>query len=189
MVEKKNNEIFNLANAVTSLRLIGAVLLIFIEPLSAAFYVVYTICGLSDGIDGTIARKMGTSSEFGARLDSVSDIAFYLVMFIKLMPVLWETMPMWIWHMVAVALGIRLCAYGMAYLKYHTMAAIHTYCNKVTGALVFLIPYMLLLPCEVTLCAITACVAIIGSAEEFLIHAVSPVYQTERKSIFTKPVK
>lgn len=189
MNEVKKNEIVNLANAVTSLRLIGAILMIFIEPLSGAFYVIYTICGLSDGIDGTIARKMGTSSEFGARLDSVSDIAFYLVMFIKLMPVLLETMPAWIWYLVGAVLVIRLCAYGMAYLKYHTMAAIHTYLNKVTGALVFLIPYMLLLPCEVTLCAITACIAMVGSFEEFLIHAVSPVYQTERKSIFAKPVK
>jgi CDP-diacylglycerol--glycerol-3-phosphate 3-phosphatidyltransferase len=189
MSRVKREEVLNLANAVTSLRLIGAIILIFIEPLSAAFYVVYTICGLSDGIDGTIARKMGTSSEFGARLDSVSDIAFYLVMFIKLMPVLWTVMPEWIWHLVGVVLAVRLCAYGMAYLKYHMMAAIHTYMNKVTGALVFLIPYMLLLPCDVTLCAITACFALAGSAEEFLIHAVSPVYQAERKSIFAKPVK
>ena len=189
MNEVKKHEVLNLANAVTSLRLIGAILLIFITPLSGAFYVIYTICGLSDGIDGTIARKMGTSSEFGARLDSVSDIAFYLVMFIKLMPVLWEAMPTRIWHLVGVVLAVRLCAYAIAYLRYHRMAAIHTYCNKVTGALVFLIPYMLLLPCEVTLCTITACVALIGSFEEFLIHAVSPVYQTERKSIFAKPVK
>lgn len=189
MMAEKKNGIFNLANFVTSFRLFGAIALIFIEPLSAAFYVVYTICGLSDGIDGTIARKMGTSSEFGARLDSVSDIAFYLVMFIKLMPVLWEMMPVWIWYLVVVVLVVRICAYGIAYLKYHTMAAIHTYVNKVTGALVFLVPYMLMLPCGITLCAITACVALLGSAEELLIHVVSPVYQTERKSIFAKPVK
>ena len=189
MSDLKRKDVLNVANAVTSLRLFGAIAMIFIAPLSAAFYAVYTICGLSDGIDGTIARKMGTSSEFGARLDSVSDIAFYSVMFIKLMPVLWETLPMWIWYLVGVVLAVRLCAYGMAYLKYHMMAAIHTYCNKVTGALVFLIPYMLLLPCDIVMCAITACVALVGSAEEFLIHTVSPVYQTERKSIFAKPVK
>lgn len=189
MIEEKKNGIFNLANFVTSLRLFGAIVLVFIEPLTGWFYAIYTICGISDGIDGTIARKMGTSSEFGARLDSVSDIAFYLVMFIKLMPELWKTMPAWIWYLVGVVLVVRLCAYGMAYLKYHTMAAIHTYMNKVTGALVFLIPYMLLLPCEVTLCTITACIALIGSAEEFLIHTVSPVYQAERKSIFAQSIK
>lgn len=189
MTNERKNGIFNLANAVTSLRLFGAIALIFIEPLGAAFYIVYTICGLSDGIDGTIARKMGTSSEFGARLDSVSDIAFYLVMFIKLMPVLWNGLPGWIWIMVGCVLAVRLAAYGIALIKYHKMAAIHTYLNKVTGALVFLIPYMLLLPCYVVLCAITACFALVGSAEEFVIHAVSDVYQAERKSIFAKTVK
>lgn len=189
MNEEKKNGIFNLANFVTSLRLFGAIAMIFITPLSTAFYIVYTVCGLSDGIDGTIARKMGTSSEFGARLDSVSDILFYLVMFIKLMPVLWATMPTWIWYIVAAVLVVRLAAYGIALVKYRRMAAIHTYVNKVTGALVFLVPYMLLLPCEVVLCAITAVIAMIGSAEEFVIHAVSPKYQTERKSIFAKPVE
>ena len=189
MVEKKKSGIFNIANFVTSFRLFGAIAMIFIEPLSAGFYAVYTICGLSDGIDGTIARKMGTSSEFGARLDSVSDILFYLVMFIKLMPVLWGGLPAWLWFIVGAVLAVRLAAYGIALVKYHRMAAIHTYLNKVTGALVFLVPYMLLLPCEVVLCTITAVIALIASAEEFMIHAVSPVYQTERKSIFAEPVK
>lgn len=189
MNTEKKNGIFNLANFVTSLRLFGAIAIIFIEPLTGAFYAVYTICGLSDGIDGTIARKMGTSSEFGARLDSVSDILFYLVMFIKIIPVLWECMPGWIWVIVGLVLLVRLAAYGIALIKYHRMAAIHTYLNKVTGALVFLVPYMLLLPCEIALCGITAVIALVASAEEFVIHAVSPVYQTERKSIFAKAVK
>ena len=189
MNAEKNNGIFNLANFVTSLRLFGAIAIIFIEPLTGAFYAVYTICGLSDGIDGTIARKMGTSSEFGARLDSVSDILFYLVMFIKLMPVLWAELPKWVWIIVAMVLIVRLAAYGIALIKYHRMAAIHTYLNKVTGALVFLVPYMMLAPFKIVLCGITAVIALIASAEEFVIHAVSPVYQTERKSIFAKAVE
>lgn len=188
MSDLKKKDIFNLANTVTSLRLFGAVAVIFLEPLSTAFYVVYTICGLSDGIDGTIARKMGTSSEFGARLDSVSDIVFYAVMFVKLMPVLWTTLPMWIWYMVAAVLAIRLLAYGIAFLRYNRMAAIHTYLNKVTGALVFLIPYIMLLPCRVTVCAVAAGIAMVASAEEFLIHATNKKYQAERKSIFAKKV-
>lgn len=187
IMEKKTG-IFNLANFVTSLRGFGAIAMIFIEPLTAPFYIVYTICGLSDGIDGTIARKMGTSSEFGAHLDSICDIAFYLVMFIKLMPVLLVMIPGWIWLIVAAALTVRVTAYGIALVKYRKMAAIHTYINKVTGALVFLIPYILMLPCYVELCAVTAVIAFIGSGEECLIHAVSHKYQAERKSIFSKEV-
>ncbi len=188
MSDLKKKDILNLANAVTSLRLFGAIAIAFLEPLSVPFYIIYTICGLSDGIDGTIARKMGTSSEFGARLDSVSDILFYLVMFIKLMPVLWAEMPMWIWYMVAAVLVVRLAAYGVAFLRYNRMAAIHTYLNKVTGGLVFLIPYILLLPCAVTVCAVLAGIAMVASAEELLIHLTNKKYQTERKSIFSKRV-
>lgn len=189
MSDLKRKDVLNIANAVTSLRLFGAIAMIFIAPLSVAFYVVYTICGLSDGIDGTIARKTGTSSEFGARLDSVSDILFYAVMFVKLMPVLLEEMPMWIWYMVGATLAVRLIAYGIAFLRYNRMAAIHTYLNKVTGALVFLIPYILLLPCKVTVCAVVAGVAIVASFEEFLIHATNKKYQAERKSIFAGKVE
>ena len=189
MSDLKKKDVLNLANAVTSLRLFGAIAMIFITPLSVPFYVVYTICGLSDGIDGTIARKMGTSSEFGARLDSVSDIMFYFVMFVKLMPVLWAAMPMWIWYIVGAVLAVRLTAYAIAFLRYGHMAAIHTYLNKVTGALVFLIPYILLLPCDVTLCAVTAGIAMVASFEELLIHLTNKKYQTERKSIFAKKVK
>ena len=177
MSDIKRKDVLNVANAVTSLRLFGAIAMIFIEPLSAAFYAVYTICGLSDGIDGTIARKMGTSSEFGARLDSVSDILFYAVMFVKLMPVLWTAMPQWIWYMVGVVLAVRLAAYGIAFLRYNRMAAIHTYMNKVTGLLVFLVPYFLLMPGAVTLCAFTAGVAMVASLEELMIHLTNKKYQ------------
>lgn len=185
MSEKKKQGIFNLANAVTSLRLFGAIALIFITPLTLAFYIIYSICGLSDAIDGTIARRMGTASEFGARLDSVSDISFYLVMFIKIMPVLWAELPVWIWYIVAAVLVVRLAAYGIAAVKYHRFAAIHTYMNKLTGGMVFLIPFMLLLPWQTALCAATALVALIASAEEFVIHACSTSYQGDKKSIYT----
>jgi CDP-diacylglycerol--glycerol-3-phosphate 3-phosphatidyltransferase len=189
MSDLKRKDVLNVANAVTSLRLFGAIAMIFIAPLSAAFYAVYTICGLSDGIDGTIARKMGTSSEFGARLDSVSDILFYAVMFVKLMPVLIAEMPGWIWYIVGTVLAIRIAAYGIAFLRYNRMAAIHTYMNKVTGALVFLVPYYLLLPFGVTLCAVTAGVAAVASLEELLIHLTNKKYQAERKSLFAEKVK
>lgn len=186
---EKLHGIVNLANAVTSLRLFGAIIILFLEPLGVPFYIVYTVCGISDGIDGTIARKMGTSSDFGARLDSVSDIVFYLVMFIKIMPVLLAIMPEWIWGLVGAVLIIRLAAYGVAFLKYNRMATIHTYMNKATGLLVFLIPYFLLLPFYTVMCAITAIVALVASAEELLIHLTNKKYQTERKSYFAAKVE
>lgn len=50
-----------LPNAVTLLRLWMAVALLFIKPLSFEFYVIYLGCGLSDALDGYLARKMGSA--------------------------------------------------------------------------------------------------------------------------------
>ncbi len=39
-------------------------------------------------IDGTVARKTGTESEFGSKLDSTADLMFVTVCLLKLLPVL-----------------------------------------------------------------------------------------------------
>ena len=39
-------------------------------------------------IDGPVARKTGTTSKFGSRLDTLADIVFVAVCLIKLLPVL-----------------------------------------------------------------------------------------------------
>ena len=46
---------------------------------SPIFYVLYLIAGLSDMVDGIIARKTDSVSEFGQRLDGVVDFVFVSV--------------------------------------------------------------------------------------------------------------
>ena len=74
-----------LPNLMTMLRIVGTVVMAFLPPLCAAFYIVYTICGLTDVLDGWFARRFDAGSEFGAKLDSAADLLFYAVMLIKLM--------------------------------------------------------------------------------------------------------
>lgn len=45
-------------------------------------------------IDGTVARKTNTVSEFGSRLDTVADFIFVVVCLIKLLPIL--DVPVWL---------------------------------------------------------------------------------------------
>jgi len=49
-------------NCISFSRIIFSLILVFIKPLSVAFYAIYIICGLSDIMDGFIARKTGTTS-------------------------------------------------------------------------------------------------------------------------------
>ena len=83
----------NPANIVTSFRLIGALILIFISARSPAFLIIYALCGASDALDGFIARKTHTESELGKKLDSISDLSLYCVMLMKVWPLLQKALP------------------------------------------------------------------------------------------------
>ena len=75
-----------IANIITSCRILGSFGLLFCRVFSDGFYVLYLFCGLTDMVDGSIARKTGTVSSFGARLDTVADFLFVIASFVKLVP-------------------------------------------------------------------------------------------------------
>ena len=65
-----------IANVITCCRILISMLMFLFSVFSPEFYVCYLIAGISDMIDGTIARKLGTSSKFGEKLDTVADFVF-----------------------------------------------------------------------------------------------------------------
>ena len=170
-------------NYITTLRIIGTVLLAFIKPLSIPFYIVYTICGISDVLDGIVARATKTATDFGARLDSIADLLFYAVMLIKIFPILLLRLPIEIWYIVAAVVIIRLGSYILAAVKFRRFAALHTYMNKLTGLLVFSVPYVLLFPISTAFCFITAVIAGTASLEELSVHILSKQYNATIKTI------
>ena len=120
--------------------LVFAGLLVLSEPMSALFWVWYVCGGLSDLIDGPVARKLHQQSALGAKLDSIADIVFIAcVCFAVLRSVVF---PVWV---IAGAIGIalvRFVSYGVGYRKYRTFATIHTWLNKATGFLLFIFPVL-----------------------------------------------
>ena len=78
----------HIANIITGSRIAFSLPLLFIPLSSAWFYVFYLLCGVSDMVDGTVARRTNSASEFGARLDTVSDFVFMTVALIKFVPYL-----------------------------------------------------------------------------------------------------
>lgn len=176
-------KLFSLPNLLTLSRIAGSVALLFIRPLSTAFYIVYTVSGISDALDGFFARLTNSTSDFGAKLDSISDIIFYAVMIIRLMPVLIAALPVKIWYFVAFILLIRLVCYMLAAFKYKRFAAMHTYLNKLTGLSVFLIPYFVRLNIMTVYCFIACAIGTLASVEEIIIHICSKSYDPNVKSI------
>lgn len=157
-------------NSLTALRLIGGIALIFLPLSGMAFYIVYAICGLTDLLDGFLARRLKTASAFGARLDSVADLTFYIVAMIRMLPWLRKRLPGWIWYVVILIVALRLASYLVAAIRLHRFAAVHTLANKATGAMVFGVGPMLLLPYLTPYCIVLAAVAAYSSIEELIMH-------------------
>ena len=177
-------EKISVPNCITTVRMVGTVFLLFTAPLSMLFFVIYILCGLSDVLDGCIARATNSSTEFGARLDSVADLLFYLVMLIKLLPVMWRLLPTWIWYMVGAVLMLRLASYITAAVKFKRFASVHTRLNKLTGAAVFLIPFFCMLPWTVPYCSGVCVLAGVASVQELLLHICRNEYRTNKKALF-----
>ena len=179
---------WNIADTITSVRMVAAFFLLFLPLGSAAFFAVYTLCGLTDAADGFAARKTGTAGEFGARLDSVADLLFYGIFLLRFFPSVYRTLPMGIWYAVAGILLVRLAAYGTAAVKYKRFSALHTRLNKLTGAAVFLLPYILALPIGVGYAIAVCILAFAASAEELLLHLCGKGYPADRASVFQKAI-
>ena len=173
-------------NIITSMRILGTACLLFVKPFSVLFYVIYTLSGLSDVLDGFIARKTGTISEFGTKLDSVADLLFYTVMLLRIFPFLLQTLPAAVWVTIIAVILIRLCAYTTAAIKYRRFASQHTWLNKASGAAVFAVAYFIKLPFAIPLCFIVCAIAGAASLEEFLIHIKNTEYRPEIKSLLQK---
>ena len=123
----------HLANLVTSCRILCGVGLLFCPVFSTSFWGLYLVGGLTDMVDGTIARKLNSATGFGSKLDSAADLVFVVAACCKLLPVI--HLPGWIWCWVVLIAGMR--------IRNRTLILEHTVWNKVTGFLLFLFPLTL----------------------------------------------
>jgi CDP-diacylglycerol--glycerol-3-phosphate 3-phosphatidyltransferase len=125
----------SLPNAISALRFLGAVCLLFFGVESCAFWVIYFVCGLSDMADGYLARKFGCESKVGALLDSLADLVFVVCCCFKLIPAL--AFPKWLWIWGGVIVVIKVINQISALVMYKKCVFPHTIANKVTGVLLF----------------------------------------------------
>lgn len=127
-----------MANIITSIRIICSISLLFCPDLSMLFYVLYILAGVTDMIDGIVARKTNSVSEFGSKLDTVADFVLVVTCLIKLLPVLDIETWMYIW--IVIIAVIKLINIVSCYVMWKKLIAVHSVMNKVSGALLFALP-------------------------------------------------
>lgn len=179
---KEEDKIKNAPNIITFCRIVLCVPLYIVSPLSPMFAVIYAACGLSDILDGFIARKTGASSKFGAVLDSIADFIVVCVILIKLIPLV--ELPHGILTWIAGIALIRLTSLAVGYYKYHAFAFLHTYANKATGILLFSFPLAYsVFGTASELIYIICAVAGISAVEELAVNIMSKELDLNIKSV------
>ena len=127
------------ANIITSIRIILAIILVFFTEINTAFKVIYAICGLTDFIDGPIARHFEAESILGSTLDSVGDIILYfsaiklyltneIIMFLQL-------------FIFAMGMSLHVVAAIFAKFKFGKMYFVHNLLSKIIGFMLFVLPF------------------------------------------------
>lgn len=172
----------NIANIVTSLRIVFAILMVAAKPFSIIFWTAYLCAGLSDLLDGFLARKLNQQSKKGATLDSIADLFFAVAIAIVVMNNI--SFPVWLWGIIAEIALLRLISYAIGYYKYHTFSSLHTYANKATGALIFAFPVLYALLGLFVPAIIICVIAVVASLEEVVLTIKSTELHRDCKGFF-----
>ena len=153
-----------MANALTFCRIICGLLLLGFPVFSPEFYGFYLLGGITDILDGAIARKTNTVTDFGSKLDSVADFVFIVIYLAKILPVLNVPAYLFIWIGALAVIKIINVISGFAVKK--KFVAVHSFSNKLTGALMFILPLTLPLVDIAYSGGVVCAVATFAAAEE-----------------------
>ena len=117
-------------------RIVLCLPLLLVDAMTVPYWTLYLIAGLTDMLDGFLARRWGVDSQFGARLDSMADFVFVLVVGYKLFP--WLKLPTALWMMIGLIALVKVINAISAFVVRHRVVFLHTKANKLTGFLLFI---------------------------------------------------
>ena len=115
-------------------------------------------------IDGTVARKTGAVSNFGAKLDTASDFVFMAVCVVKLLPKI--NISVWLWIWIAIIAIVKVINIVMGFIRRKKLVTLHTFLNKITGLLLFLLPLTLQFILPTYSFAVVCTIATIAAVQE-----------------------
>ena len=136
------------ANIISATRIAAAISLFFLDEIKAPFIIIYVFCGLTDFVDGKLARKLNIISTIGAFLDTVGDVLTYLA-FVKIL-IVQNLVPLWavVWYIIAM-LG-NILAGLIAKKRFGQFYLIHSLFGKILGVALFTLPIWLNLTEKIT---------------------------------------
>lgn len=175
-----------LPNILSVLRMVLAVALLPAAGVPVLFGAGYLLCGLTDVLDGFIARHWHLESRLGAKLDTLGDLLFWgvvLVLFFVQVPVSWP---------VAAAFALVAAVRGVNALitrgRFGEWGMLHTLGNKAAGLLLYLLLPVCILTGRVAapVGVVLFAVALLSALEETAILLTAGTYDPDRKGIWQR---
>ena len=173
----------NTANIITFLRIPCAIIILINGKFNYLFYLLFLLGSFTDSIDGAIARKYNLQSRFGSILDSVADIFFFGSALYVTLSTNANNLNDTARIMLVAVVIFRVICYLIGYIKFKTLAALHTFLNKLTAIAIFIsimaIPFIgISIPC-----IITCTIALAAVFEEIMIVLISPSLLSDTSSL------
>ena len=153
----------HIPNILSASRIALCVPLLLLDAMTVPFWTLYLIAGLTDMLDGFLARRWGVESKFGARLDSLADFVFVLAVGYKLFP--WLKLPATLWMMIGFIALVKIVNAISAYVVRHSQF-LHTKANKLTGFLLFIGMMAVGQSYFVPVAWVIACIALFAAIQE-----------------------
>jgi len=151
-------------NLLSMSRIVLCLPLLLVDAMTSPFWVLYLIAGLTDILDGFLARRWGVESKFGARLDSMADFVFVIAVGYKLFPYL--KLPTALWMMIGLIALVKTANAISSYMVKHRIEFLHTKANKLTGFLLFIGVMTIGQSCFISVAWVISCIALFAAIQE-----------------------
>ena len=145
-------------------RIVLCIPLLLVDTITVPFCIFYLIAGITDMLDGFLARRWGVESKFGARLDSLADFLFVLAVGYKLFPYL--KLPAMLWMMIGLIALVKMVNAICSYVVRNRIEYLHTKANKLTGFLLFIGMMTVGQSYFIPVAWVIACIALFAAIQE-----------------------
>ena len=161
-------------------------ILIFVICYIKKFLFVYSLCGITDLADGFIARRFNSTTSTEAKMDSLADIVFSLVILYYIYSLTQLSSNSYMIIYISLVLVLRTANIIITKIKFKQWNVIHTVGNKIAGLVLFsILPFYFiygLIP--IAIIEFLTTLALFSLLEEICILLFSKYYDVNRKGLF-----
>ncbi len=151
------------------------------------FLIMFILIGVTDKLDGTLARYLNQTSKLGAELDTLADTVFYPFIALWLYRFESDVVGEW-WILIYILLGLFFLKMIMGKIKFGKMPTFHTIGGKTFAASLYFFMIITMLRPDIgkTLFPVLCVIGFLNQMEEMYIFLTRDSVDENIKSVFTK---